>query len=399
MQKQNFLQKYEIVRRLGKGQFAVVYEVQERQTLQHWAAKVISKASCPASTLEAELTILQMVSHPHAVMFKEMFNTEECCIIIMELITGGELFDRISEQGAFTEKHAAKFFRELLLVVKHLHDQKIVHRDIKPENILLSDKTENAVLKVIDFGISKIAPNDKAILGLVGTLPYMAPEMFSRSSYGRPVDMWALGVVLYIILAGLFPYDPEEKKFDCPFLSPEFDEISASAKDILLKLLDKNPDTRHTVDQALRHPWVTGEQALDLSVSVENLKQNFVAKKKFKRAAETIRSGLRLRGIVMKRKGDSNLNKAVSAEVKEKEKPVALHEAINKVTSDLGEAEKLLKSVIEQMATIAKSGNLPEGIKNDFGGVEKKLEEVTHDVRTQYAQLKLWQTDLNAQSK
>jgi len=422
MEKSHFHERYDVVGRLGKGQFAVVYEVLEKATKIHWAAKVISKAQCPAIALEAELNILKMVKHHHAVNFKEMFNTEESCIIVMELVTGGELFDRISEQGVFTEKMAAKFFRELLHVVKHLHDQKIVHRDLKPENILLSNKTDDAVLKVIDFGISKIAATDKALMGSCGTLPYMAPEMFSRGTYGRPVDMWALGVILYILLAGLFPYDPDEKKFDCPFLTPEFDDVSESAKDILLKLMEINPDARFTVDQALHHPWVTGETASSAAMSVDNLR-NMVAKKKFKRAADTIRTGLRLRGIILKRKQENADEKALSA-AKEKEKPVAhpsddqsaakekekptftpltttsddkvanffVHNHIGKVIHELDTAEHLIKSGIEQLSTIAKSGH---GVHNaDLESVEKKLEAIKLDLSIQSTQLKMWQTNL-----
>jgi len=272
---------------------------------------------------------------------------------------------------------------------------------------LLSNKTDDAVLKVIDFGISKIAATDKAIIGSCGTLPYMAPEMFSHGSYGRPVDMWALGVILYILLAGLFPYDPDEKKFDCPFLTPEFDDVSEGAKDILLKLMEINADARYTVDQALQHPWVKGETASSAVMSVDNLR-NMVAKKKFKRAADTIRTGLRLRGIILKRKQENADEKALSA-AKEKEKPVVhppttitttssedktkiAHDQIGKVAHDLDTAERLIKSGIEQLSTIAKSG---QGIhKADLESVEKKLEAIKLDLSMQISQLKIGHTNL-----
>jgi len=399
---EDFHKKYDVVKRLGKGQFAIVYEVLEKSTKIAYAAKVINKLSCPASSLETELHILQNIKHPNAVAFKEMFNTEDSCILIMELLSGGELFDRISEQGVFTEQLAAKFFTQLLQVVKHLHDKKIVHRDLKPENILLSDSTDNASLKIIDFGVSKFITHDRALNGTCGTLPYMAPEMFTRTSYGRPVDMWALGVILYIILAGLFPYDPDERKFDCPFLSPEFDNISAHAKDLLLKLLEINADKRFTVDQALAHPWLTSAQAT--AVSVSNLR-NMVAKKKFKRAADVIRSGLRLRGIVMKKKlleakeheqaREAAKEKEAAAQQQASESKLATDD-VGKVSTELETTDKHLKLALDHLVALAKLDHLPAKLREDLGSAEAVISKLKHELSAQHGHIKTIHTELVA---
>jgi len=365
-----------------------VYEVIEKATGVHWAGKVVNKTSCPATALETELAILSHIDHPQTVRLKEVFNSEDVCIIVQELVNGGELFDRISEQGAFSEHYAAKFFRELLLVVKYLHEQGIVHRDLKPENIMLSDRSEDAVLKLIDFGASKFAQHDKAINGMRGTPPYMAPEIFARQSYGRPVDMWSLGVTLYVTLSGMFPYDPEERRFECPFFSPEFDEISESAKDILLKLLEINPEKRYTVDQALHHPWVTGEKASTAQMSVSNLRQ-MVARKKFKRAVETIRATNRFRSILKIKQSPSQPAPVESpqtgrrgAKLSQHQDAEKLTEQLGKVTENLDSAEKLLQEAIEKCTEIA---SLVDG---EVTVAAKKLRDIKHMLHSQSVLLK-----------
>jgi len=198
----------------------------------------------------------------------------------------------------------------------------------------------------------------------------------------------------------MFPYDHDEKKFDCPFISPEFDDISDSAKDILLKLLDINPDTRYTVDRALAHPWVTGEKASSSAMTITNLRI-MVAKKKFKRAVETIRTCYRFR-IVLKQKQGDTPREAASEEIedkrntaadKEKEnEKVARIEQIAKVTGNLDAAEQLLASAIDKLDVLAKSGG---DFIEEFVSVGKRLSDIHQDIRTQYLQLKVLQTDLN----
>jgi calcium/calmodulin-dependent protein kinase I len=311
-----------------------------------------------------------MVSHPQAVKLKEVFTTDEVCILVLEL------FERITEEGVFTEKYAAKFFRDLLLVVKHLHDQGIVHRDLKPENILLSDKTDAAVLKIIDFGESKLAVHDKAISGMRGTIPYMAPEIFAHSLYGRPVDMWALGVILYIILSGMFPYDPDERKFDCPFISPEFDDISEGAKDILLKLLDVNPETRYTADKALAHQWVTGESASNSVVSIANLRQ-MVARRRWKKAIDSVRTILLFRGF-LKNKKDKGADSLDKTEEKKHEKEKEVLKELGKAANNLDAAELLLKSTIEKLTIIS---------EKEYESAIVRLEDIKRTIHIQYLNL------------
>nr|BAB82378.1 myosin light chain kinase [Physarum polycephalum] len=365
-QKSDFHNRYDIIARIGKGQFSTVYEAAEKATNEHWAGKVvINKTDALPPPLETELAILAHLDHPQTVRLKEVFNSDDVCIIVQELVNGGELFERISEQGVFSEKYANKFFRDLLLVVKYLHEQGIVHRDLKPENIMLSDQSEEAVLKLIDFGASKFAQHDKAINGVRGTPPYMAPEIFAYQSYGKPVDMWSLGVILYVILSGMFPYDPEERRFDCPFISPEFDEISESAQDILLKLMEINPEKRYTVDQALEHPWVTGEKASSAEMSRSG-KRQMVARKKFKRAVETIRATNRFRNIL---KMKTSTPTPIAAVARRGSK-LSQHMDVEKLTEQLGKIIVNSKEVTEQLGKVT----------SNLDSAEKLLQEASKNV-------------------
>lgn len=217
------------------------------------------------------------------------------CLTIYNSITGGELFDRIVELQRYTEKEASKVFKQILSGIQHLHSQNIAHRDLKPENLLLSSKDSDAVVKLADFGFAK-TENGDTLTGYVGTPPYMAPELVSiRKTYGkynRAVDMWAVGVILYIMLSGNHPFQIDDEEMMLENIEQakwEWDgevwnNISDSAKDLIQKLLNPNPTSRLSVQDALNHPWVVGTEAKDEDLPVQENIRNFQARARFRGA-------------------------------------------------------------------------------------------------------------------
>ncbi|XP_036955513.1 calcium/calmodulin-dependent protein kinase type 1 isoform X1 [Acanthopagrus latus] len=212
----------------------------------------------------------------------------------MQLVSGGELFDRIIEKGFYTEKDASKLIQQILDAVKYLHDMGIVHRDLKPENLLYYSMDEDSKIMISDFGLSKIEGSGSVMSTACGTPGYVAPEVLAQKPYSKAVDCWSIGVIAYILLCGYPPfYDENDAKLfeqilkaEYEFDSPYWDDISDSAKDFIVHLMEKDPHVRYTCDQALQHPWIAGDTALDKniheSVSAQ-IKKNF-AKSKWKQA-------------------------------------------------------------------------------------------------------------------
>uniref|UniRef100_A0A674EWN8 Calcium/calmodulin dependent protein kinase I n=1 Tax=Salmo trutta TaxID=8032 RepID=A0A674EWN8_SALTR len=221
-------------------------------------------------------------------------NSIENEIAVLHKVSGGELFDRIVEKGFYTEKDASKLIQQILDAVKYLHDMGIVHRDLKPENLLYDSMEEDSKIMISDFGLSKIEGSGSVMSTACGTPGYVAPEVLAQKPYSKAVDCWSIGVIAYILLCGYPPfYDENDAKLfeqilkaDYEFDSPYWDDISDSAKDFIVHLMEKDPRIRYTCDQALQHPWIAGDTALDKniheSVSAQ-IKKNF-AKSKWRQA-------------------------------------------------------------------------------------------------------------------
>ncbi|RZC36561.1 calcium/calmodulin-dependent protein kinase type 1 [Asbolus verrucosus] len=211
----------------------------------------------------------------------------------MELVTGGELFDRIVEKGSYTEKDAADLIRQVLEAVDYMHEQGVVHRDLKPENLLYYSPDEDSKIMISDFGLSKM--EDSGIMATAcGTPGYVAPEVLAQKPYGKAVDVWSIGVISYILLCGYPPFYDENDanlfaqilKGEFEFDSPYWDEISDSAKDFIRQLMCVNVEKRFTCRQALAHPWISGNAASNKNIHgtvSEQLKKNF-AKSRWKQA-------------------------------------------------------------------------------------------------------------------
>ncbi|XP_018418273.1 PREDICTED: calcium/calmodulin-dependent protein kinase type 1G [Nanorana parkeri] len=279
---------------LGSGAFSEVFLVQHRSTGQHFALKCIKKVnSARDRSLENEIAVLKKIKHDNIVTLEDVYESSSHFYLVMQLVSGGELFDRILERGLYTEKDASHVIRQVLSAVRYLHDNGVVHRDLKPENLLYLTADENSKIMITDFGLSKM--EETGIMSTAcGTPGYVAPEVLAQKPYSKAVDCWSIGVITYILLCGYPPFyeETESKLFEkikdgsYEFESPFWDDISKSAKDFISCLLEKDPKKRYNCEHALKHPWIAGNTALhrDIyrSVSIQ-IKKNF-AKSKWRQA-------------------------------------------------------------------------------------------------------------------
>uniref|UniRef100_A0A665W986 Calcium/calmodulin-dependent protein kinase type 1-like n=1 Tax=Echeneis naucrates TaxID=173247 RepID=A0A665W986_ECHNA len=275
---------------------SVVVLAEEKRTQRLVAIKCIPKKALEGkeNSIENEIAVLHKIKHGNIVSLEEIFESKSHLYLVMQLVSGGELFDRIIEKGFYTEKDASKLIQQILDAVKYLHDMGIVHRDLKPENLLYYSMDEDSKIMISDFGLSKIEDSASVMSTACGTPGYVAPEVLAQKPYSKAVDCWSIGVIAYILLCGYPPfYDDNDAKLfeqilkaEYEFDSPYWDDISDSAKDFIVHLMEKDPNTRFTCEQALQHPWIAGDTALDKniheSVSAQ-IKKNF-AKSKWKQA-------------------------------------------------------------------------------------------------------------------
>ena len=294
--KKNIDQEYKIFNSpLGTGAYGEVRKAKHYSSNSLRAVKIIYKQDLleeEKKTIMKEILILKKTDHPHIVKIYEFFEDDRFMYIIMELITGGELFDRIQEVRHFNERTAAKILYDLLKGVNYLHKQNIVHRDLKPENILF---TEKKVLKIVDFGTSRIFDKNKVMRQTHGTPYYIAPEVI-KHNYDYKCDIWSCGVIFYILLSGFPPFNGEgdEEIMECvsrgkySFKHKEFENISKEAKDLIDKMLTYKPKNRATAEECLNHPFFkilgNSESNQDLDRQVLSNLKNFSIKNKMQQA-------------------------------------------------------------------------------------------------------------------
>lgn len=263
-----FEDTYTISKELGCGATSKVYKCIHNGTGQHWAVKIINK-NVEKKVIRTEIGVLLKIQHPNVIRMKDIYETPAQISIVLELVTGGELFDRVVSRGHYSEKDAAKAVKEMLVAVKYLHDNGVIHRDLKPENLLYENLSPDAKLKIADFGLSKIIGSEVTTNTVCGTPGYCAPEVIRGKNYDGSVDLWSIGVIAYILLCGYEPFiDDDERvmykkilKGDYEFDSPYWDNITHNAKDLVAKLLKVDVRDRLTVETALQHPWVRGVAA------------------------------------------------------------------------------------------------------------------------------------------
>jgi len=225
--------------------------------------------------LRREIEIMQKVDHPGVLKCFDVFEDDDRVYIIMELVEGSELFDRIVDKGNYTEKDAVNLVKQVLSAVSYLHENGIAHRDLKPENLLCSGSGKNEIVKIADFGLSKIFSGEEVLKTSCGTPGYVAPEVLLSDSYDKSVDLWSVGVITYIILSGYSPFYAEEDALmfelimnaEYDFDDETWDQVSDIAKDFISKLLVREPKDRMTAEQSLEHPWLSVEASdMDLGI-------------------------------------------------------------------------------------------------------------------------------------
>ncbi|XP_078533036.1 serine/threonine-protein kinase DCLK2 isoform X2 [Lissotriton helveticus] len=283
------LEKYKVGKVIGDGNFAVVKECVERSTGKEFALKIIDKAKCCGKEhlIENEVAILRQVKHPNIIMLIEEMDTPTELYMVMELVKGGDLFDAITSSTKYTERDGSAMVYNLASALKYLHNLNIVHRDIKPENLLVCEYPDGTKsLKLGDFGLAIVV--EGPLYTVCGTPTYVAPEIIAETGYGLKVDIWAAGVITYILLCGFPPFRSEnnlqEDLFDqilvgkLEFPTPYWDNITDCAKELIGLMLQVNVEARYTADQILSHPWVSDDasQENNLQVGVTGkLRQHF----------------------------------------------------------------------------------------------------------------------------
>ncbi|KAG6737229.1 hypothetical protein POTOM_058742 [Populus tomentosa] len=297
---QNLRDHYSIGRKLGQGQFGTTFLCTHKTSGKKYACKSIPKRKllCKEDYEDVwrEIQIMHHLSeHPHVVRISGAYEDISCVHLVMELCEGGELFDRIVKKGHYSEKEAAKLMKTIVGVVETCHSLGVMHRDLKPENFLLHSVEEDAPLKATDFGLSVFYKPGETFCDVVGSPYYVAPEVL-RKHYGPEADVWSAGIILYILLSGVPPFWAETEigifkqilqgKLD--FESEPWPSISDSAKDLIRKMLERNPKKRLSAHEVLCHPWIVDDRIapdkpLDSAV-LSRLKQ-FSAMNKLKKMA------------------------------------------------------------------------------------------------------------------
>ncbi|XP_072524035.1 serine/threonine-protein kinase H2 [Salminus brasiliensis] len=264
--------RYDIKALIGRGSFSHVVRVEHRHTRQPFAIKLLEVRGHEGRELcRTELGVLRRVRHANIISLAEVFETPDRVYLVLELATGGELLERVVARGSFTERDATRALIMVSSGLRYIHGLGVIHRDLKPENLLYYHPGQDSRLIITDFGLAcwgsksqTMGGRDWALRTLCGTPEYLAPEMVGGRPYGRAVDMWALGVISYILLSGSMPFDQRSRprlfrailRGSYSFHGEPWNSVSNQAKDFIERLLSLNPEQRMTAEQALKHPWL-----------------------------------------------------------------------------------------------------------------------------------------------
>ncbi|KAJ1929577.1 Calmodulin-dependent protein kinase cmk2 [Tieghemiomyces parasiticus] len=301
---------YTFGRVLGSGTFGEVYQAKRIKDGVQVAVKVIRKSllNGDPTMVNKEINVMRGLKHPNIVQLYDYFESRDRYYLVFSLATGGELFERISQQGRFSEKDAVRVMRTVFEAVAFLHDHHVVHRDLKPENLLYRDESPDSPLVIADFGIARVMTDENDVLSTVcGSYGYVAPEICRRRKYGKPVDVWSLGIITFTILCGYSPYyfceNAQEmlavmERHEVVFDKRYWWGVSDGAKEFIRACLHPDPTQRLTVHQALRHPWLEGTTALDNDLLPDVIEQSR-ARKTFQRAVNKLKLVNRLRKLSM----------------------------------------------------------------------------------------------------
>ncbi|XP_031812322.1 calcium/calmodulin-dependent protein kinase type II subunit gamma isoform X21 [Sarcophilus harrisii] len=377
-----------------RGAFSVVRRCVKKTSTQEYAAKIINTKKLSArdhQKLEREARICRLLKHPNIVRLHDSISEEGFHYLVFDLVTGGELFEDIVAREYYSEADASHCIHQILESVNHIHQHDIVHRDLKPENLLLASKCKGAAVKLADFGLAiEVQGDQQAWFGFAGTPGYLSPEVLRKDPYGKPVDIWACGVILYILLVGYPPFwDEDQHKlyqqikagaYDFP--SPEWDTVTPEAKNLINQMLTINPAKRITADQALKHPWVcqrsTVASMMHRQETVECLRK-FNARRKLKGAILTT--------MLVSRNfsaAKSLLNKKSDGGVKKRKSSSSVHLMSNNKNSLVSPVQEPapLQTAMEPQTTVVH--NATDGIK----GSTESCNTTTEDDDLKAAQLR-----------
>ena len=316
---------------LGSGGFSEVYLVKNRKSGKLAAAKIMHKRKMDDEDMKSvldEVNIMRQLKHPNVVEFIDYFDEATEMYVVIEYCKGGTVFDRVIKKDHYSEKEARDLINIFLQTLKFCHERDIVHRDIKPENMLMVDENDDADVKLADFGLSIHLPNGELCMHACGTPNYIAPEMITKVGYSKPVDMWAVGCIAFILLGGYAPFDCEDsdpesmralyrsiRKGQYTF-DYDFDKVSDEAKHLIKGLLCVDVKKRLTVHQALDHPWV---KRAGSELAARNLDQNlktfkrFLAKRKFKGAVRGVIASNKFKNLIAGIRKGANTDKEMNA--------------------------------------------------------------------------------------
>lgn len=321
--KEPFENFYEVGEDIGSGQFAIVRKARHRETDVEYAAKFIRKKrgggrrGAKMEDIQREVNILSMIDHPNIIHLLEVYETRTEVILVLELVSGGELFDYISEKDHLSEEEASTFIKQILEAVQHLHSKSIAHLDLKPENIMLLNKN-SCRIKLIDFGLSQVITPKSDIRAMMGTAEFIAPEVVSYDPLSLATDMWSIGVITYILLSGASPFlgDEQQETYEnitsvtYAFDDEYFNGTSELAKDFIRKTFIKESRKRATVTSCMQHPWIQPlekKQSLTRKTSVINIEQfkKLMARKRWKQSVRIVSLCTHLSRSVRLRKSQS----------------------------------------------------------------------------------------------
>jgi serine/threonine protein kinase len=264
---QQFREVYQLNARLKSGSFATVCRGTHRATGRKVAIKCVLRKDLPPADDAAiydEVAILASLNHPHIVPLIDFFDEKDCYFIVMELMSGGDLFDRIGTKKAYSEADARDLIVKMLKAVSYCHARKIAHCDMKPKNLLLMSDDNDSFIKLADFGFAARVHEPKCLSKQCGTPFFVSPEILMRKGYDQQSDMWSVGCIVYLLLSGNLPFMGRTQKElfrkivsgKYEFVSDDWKDVSDDAKDLVQKLLVSNPDSRITANEAVRHKWL-----------------------------------------------------------------------------------------------------------------------------------------------
>lgn len=263
----NMFDYYTIKETLGKGKFGLVKLAVHKKSGKKVAIKIMSKKEMQPSDVELqrrEIEVLKMCQHPHIIRLLDIFENQDYIYIVMEYLPGGDLFSYLEKRSfTLTEDRARELSHQLATAIYYLHSFGIAHRDLKPENILMTEDTDKGDVKIVDFGLSKILGPSQTSIDPFGTLSYVAPEVLLQKPYGKEIDVWSLGVITYLMLAKVLPFDDEDEKEiarqtiqdSVDFNFSPWEERSAASKEVTRLMLEKNRHKRPNLEELLNMEW------------------------------------------------------------------------------------------------------------------------------------------------